>query len=75
MPFCQQLAADIVSNDSAGVRALFETYNQAAETTAREGWTIEARNSRQWLRDGGGRPEDIATRRQAVQSRGKSQAG
>ena len=49
MPFCLQLAADIVSNDRAGVRAIFETYNQGAETTVTDAWTIEARNANQWL--------------------------
>jgi enoyl-CoA hydratase len=74
LPRCRRLAADIVSNDSAGVRAILSTYNQGAETTAAEAWVIEARNARGWLRRGGGHAEAIAARREAVQARGRSQS-
>ena len=74
LPFCRRLAADIVSNDSAGVQAMFETYDEGSETTAAEAWTVESRNARRWLEAGGGRGEDIAKRREAIQARGKSQA-
>jgi enoyl-CoA hydratase len=74
LPFCRQLAADIVSNDPAGVQTMFETYDEGSETTAAEAWRVEARNARRWLESGGGRQDDIAKRREAVQARGKSQA-
>ncbi len=73
LPFCRQLAADIVSNDSAGVQHMFATYDEGSETTAAEAWGVEARNARRWLEEGGGRQEDIAKRREAIQARGRSQ--
>ena len=74
LPTCRQLAADIVTNDAAGVRAIYETYDQVSEVTAGEGWLVEARNAGRWLKEGGGRSEDIAKRREAIQARGKAQA-
>jgi enoyl-CoA hydratase len=74
LPRCRRLAADIVSNDGAGVRAVLGTYHQGAETTPAEAWLIEARNARDWLSRGGGRAEAIAGRRAAVQARGRSQS-
>jgi enoyl-CoA hydratase len=73
LPYCKELAAAIASNDSAGVRAILSTYDEGSESTAGEAWAIEARNARGWLEQGGGRREDIATRRSAVQAWGKSQ--
>jgi enoyl-CoA hydratase len=74
LPYCRQLAADIVSNDQAGVRAIFRTYDEGSEATAGDAWEIEARNAGRWLKDGGGRPEEVAKRREAIQARGKAQA-
>jgi len=74
LPICRQLAADIVSNDQAGVRQILRTYDEGSEVTVAEAWVIESRTSGRWLRDGGGRPEEIAKRREAIQARGKSQA-
>jgi enoyl-CoA hydratase len=74
LPYCKRLAAAIVSNDSAGVRAILGTYDEGSERTAGEAWTIEARNARSWLEQGGGRSEDTAARRSAVQAWGRSQA-
>jgi enoyl-CoA hydratase len=73
LPFCRRLAADIVSNDRAGVRAIFQTYDEGSEATGAEAWKIEARRARTWLQEGGGRGDDIARRRDAIQARGKSQ--
>ena len=75
LPFCRRLAADIVSNDPAGVRAMFATSDEGASTTAAEAWTIEGRNARRWIEEGGARQQEIAARRQSVQSRGRSQLG
>jgi enoyl-CoA hydratase len=74
LPFCRQLAADIASNDRAGVRTIFQTYDDGSETTIDAAWVIEARQARQWIRQGGGRSEDIAQRRAGIQDRGRSQA-
>jgi enoyl-CoA hydratase len=75
LPFCRRLAADIVSNDQAGVRAIFATYDEGSEVTAGEAWTVESRNAGRWLREGGGRPDEVAKRREAIQARGKAQKG
>ncbi len=47
LPYCRQLAADIVSNDQMGVRRMLRTYDEVTGTTVDEGWKIEdARESR-----------------------------
>lgn len=70
--FCAGLAADIVSNDQAGVRQILGTYREVVATTVTEGWQIEGRRAAAWP---GNRwdPEEIAKRRQAVVDRGRSQ--
>ncbi len=73
LPFCRQLAADMVSNDRAGIQHMFTTYDEGSETSAAEAWLVESRNARRWLEEGGGRQEDIAKRRAAIQERGRSQ--
>jgi enoyl-CoA hydratase len=75
LPYCRRLAADIVDNDAAGVRAIFATYEEGSQTTAGEAWEVEARNARRWLEEGGGRGDEIARRREAIQARGKTQIG
>jgi enoyl-CoA hydratase len=74
LPYCRELAAAVVSNDGAGVRAILGTYDAGSLTTAAEGWRVEARGAHAWLTRGGGRPDEIAARRAAVQARGRSQA-
>jgi enoyl-CoA hydratase len=71
LTFCRGLAADIVSNDQEGVRYLLQTYRQVTDTTAAEGWTIEADRSVNW--SGGWDPEEIARRREGVVARGRAQ--
>jgi enoyl-CoA hydratase len=73
LPFCRQLGADMVSNDSAGIQHMFGTYDEGSETSAGEAWLVESRNARRWLVEGGGRQVDIAKRREAIQARGRSQ--
>jgi enoyl-CoA hydratase len=72
LPFCRQLAADVVSNDQPGVRQILGTYKAVTDTTVAEGWQIEGRRAAAWP---GNRwdPEEIAKRRQAVVDRGRSQ--
>lgn len=73
LSYCRRLAGDIVSSDQAGVQALFRTYDEGSEATGSEAWAIEARNARRWLQEGGGRAEDVARRREAIQARGRAQ--
>lgn len=72
LPYCRKLAADIVSNDQAGVRRMIQTYNEVTGTTIDEGWKIEAKVSRDW--EGAGfDPAAIEARRRQVVERGRSQ--
>jgi len=71
LPFCRQLAADIVSNDQAGVRRIVETYDEGALLAGADAWALEMQVSADWLRSGGGR--DVEARRQQVMARGRSQ--
>jgi len=72
MPFCRGLAADIVSNDQAGVRQMLATYARGTATTADEAWAIEADVSRRWARDQLD-PASVESRRQAIVDRGRRQ--
>ena len=72
LPHCRKLAADIVTNDQAGVRRMIQTYNEVTATTIDEGWKIEAKVSREW--EGAGfDPAAIEARRQQVVNRGREQ--
>ncbi len=73
LPFCRALAADIVSNDRAGVRRILRTYAEGAEVTAGEARAIEAAAAREWLAAGNASPDEVERRRQAVADRGRSQ--
>jgi enoyl-CoA hydratase len=73
MPFCRQLAADIVSNDQAGVRQILDTYDRGSLTTADHWWDLEVQTSREWMQKGGG--ADVEKRREAVMARGRDQVG
>ncbi len=72
LPYCRQLAADIVSNDQMGVRQMLATYNEVSATTVDEGWKIEARVSRDWEGPGFD-PANIEARRQKIVDRGRAQ--
>jgi enoyl-CoA hydratase len=73
LPFTRALAADIVSNDQAGVRRIFQTYAEGSEATAGEAWAIEARAAAEWLRSGGGQADEVERRRAAIAARGRAQ--
>ncbi|MEY2402915.1 MAG: enoyl-CoA hydratase [Acidimicrobiaceae bacterium] len=73
LPYCRQLAADIVSNEQAGVRRILRTYDEGSEVTAGEAWKVEARAASDWIRSGEGRADDIERRRKAIAERGRSQ--
>jgi enoyl-CoA hydratase len=70
---CRALAADIVSNDQDGVRRILRTYAEAAAITTVPARRLEAEVSMEWLRAGGGRPEEVERRRQAIIERGRTQ--
>jgi enoyl-CoA hydratase len=72
---CAALAADIVSNDQAGVRRILRTYADATALTAQPARQLEAEVSVEWLRSGGGRPEEVERRRHAILERGRVQLG
>jgi enoyl-CoA hydratase len=72
LPFSRQLAADIVSNDQAGVRQMLDTYQQVISTTADEAWDIEAAVSRAWAAEHLD-PAAVEARRLAIVERGRSQ--
>ncbi|MEY2403645.1 MAG: enoyl-CoA hydratase, partial [Acidimicrobiaceae bacterium] len=73
LPFCRQLAADIVSNDQAGVRQILATYDAGSLTTADEWWNLEVSTSREWMQKGGGSGEEVERRRAAIMARGREQ--
>jgi enoyl-CoA hydratase len=75
LPYCRALAADIVSNDQAGVREVLSTYAAELALTADAELDLESRRSREWMTNGGGRPEEVARRREAIMERGRAQKG
>jgi enoyl-CoA hydratase len=73
LPFCRRLAADIVSNDQAGVRRILQTYEEQTLVDGGRAWELEAAAGRDWLRSGNGSPAAIEARRQAIMERGRNQ--
>lgn len=72
VPFAQQLAADIATNDQVAVRRILQTYAEGALVDGEEAWAIEGRVAGEWQssgRDGA----DLEERRKAVTERGRSQ--
>lgn len=70
LPYCRQLATDIIGNDQMGVRQIRRTY--AAVTAEAEGWAIEARDGGAWRRETFS-SERVEQRRAAIQARGRQQ--
>jgi enoyl-CoA hydratase len=75
LPFCRRLAADIASNDQAGVQRIFATYDEGALGTGADAWALEARVAGAWLRSAGDRAAEIEARRTAIMERGRTQQG
>jgi enoyl-CoA hydratase len=73
LPAAVRLAANIASCDRRAVRNLKRTYDEGALTTMADGLRLERQACRDHMT--GVRPEDISSRREAVQARGRSQAG
>jgi enoyl-CoA hydratase len=75
MPFCRQLAADVVSNDQAGVRRILRTYAEQQLVDGGRAWDVEAAAGRDWLRGGAGSADAIEARRHSIMERGRAQTG
>ena len=74
LPVCRRLAADIASNDQAGVRRLLRTYDDGALVSRAEAAALEVRVSREWMATGqGGSPAEVEARRHQVIDRGRAQ--
>ncbi|HEU4361919.1 MAG TPA: enoyl-CoA hydratase [Mycobacterium sp.] len=67
----RHLAASIVGNNQAAVRALLASYHRIDETQNAAGLWIEAASARRWMQRATG--EDIAANRAAVLQRGRAQ--
>ena len=65
------VAASIVENNQAAVRALLASYHRIDETQTAAGLWIEAESAQRWLRRTSG--DEIAANRDAVLRRGRSQ--
>lgn len=74
LPRCRALAADVVSNDQAGVRRILRTYAENERLTGAEAWRNETAVSDAWFADLATRPGEVEARRQSVMERGRQQA-
>ena len=70
-----KLALDVASNDANGVRNLLATYREQQRTTDLEVRRIEHRRSQAWLKSHVGVANEVASRRDGVIARGRSQQG
>ena len=66
------VAASIVGNNRAAVRALLSSYHRIDEAQTREGLQIEEESAAEWLRSNAS-SQDIAANREAVLKRGRAQ--
>lgn len=67
----RQVAASIVGNNQAAVRALLASYHRIDESQTSAGLWIEAASAKQWMASASG--NDIAANREAVLERGRAQ--
>ena len=72
LPSCRQLAADVTTNDQAGVRQMLETYERVTKTATDEAWAVETEVSRRWARENLD-PAAVEARRQGILERGRAQ--
>ena len=75
LPFCRQLATDVVSNDQPGVRNVLATYHEQERSRDHDTRRIELRRSREWLTTANGVADEVARRRDAIMERGRKQQG
>jgi len=74
MPTALGLARDVASNDGPAVQRILRTYREGiSELAGADAWAMEARVAADWQRDFD--PGEVARRREAIQSRGRSQQG
>jgi enoyl-CoA hydratase len=66
-----RIAASIVGNNQAAVRALLASYHRIDDAQTGEGLAIEAESAGQWMSTASG--DDIAANREAVLQRGRAQ--
>lgn len=71
LPAAREVAASIVGNNQAAVRALLGSYHRIDEAQTNAGLWIEAASARAWLSQTSG--DDVAANREAVLRRGRSQ--
>ena len=71
MMHAMKLAADVASNDAAGVRQILRTYDEGADLTGAAALELEGRVSAEWITSVSG--DDVEARRRAVTERGRNQ--
>ena len=72
LPFCQELARDVASNDPVAVRRILQTYDEGGLRDGAGAWALEAEVAGSW-QGSGLDPAEIERRRQAVVARGRTQ--
>jgi enoyl-CoA hydratase len=72
LPAAREVAASIVGNNHAAVRALLASYHRIDESQTAAGLWVEAASAKQWMNQASG--DDIAANRDAVLQRGRAQA-
>jgi enoyl-CoA hydratase len=71
LPAARALAASIVGNNQAAVRALLASYHRIDESQTATGLWLEAASAKQWMSQATG--NDVAANRDAVLQRGRAQ--
>jgi enoyl-CoA hydratase len=71
LPTARKVAASIVANNQAAVRALLASYHRIDESQTNQGLWIEAASARAWMATASG--DDIAASRSSVIERGRAQ--
>lgn len=71
LPTARRVAASIVGNNQAAVRALLASYHRIDGAQTNAALWIEAESAREWMRSATG--DDIAANRAAVMDRGRAQ--
>jgi enoyl-CoA hydratase len=72
LPFTRALAADVVSGNQPAIGRIRATYAESQLLTEHDAWLHEAEVAEAWI--SGAQASDIATNRDAVMKRGRSQA-
>lgn len=73
LSYCQALAADIVSNDTAAIERLFLTYDQGSRLLIGDALALEGEVAREWFRSHYGGPSEVERRRAEILERGRSE--